>query len=126
MRQLFLKTSIGEAIDKLSIIMLKMKYISDEKKLIFLRREYEEITSSLTPLGDYSGFLERLVEVNDIMWQCNEKRKKKIIIRDFDEEYVGLTVQESEVNDKRFLIKKEINEHYWCEMREQKSYEWIT
>ena len=123
---IYLKTSVGEVIDKLSIIMLKLKYICDEKKLVFIRREHQEIKSSLAFLGDYSGFLERLVEINDIMWKCNDKRKKKILIGELDDEYVDLTIQESKVNDKRFVIKNEINEHYKCEIREQKSYEWIT
>jgi len=54
------------------------------------------------------------------------KKKTKIIIKQFDQEYIDLTIQESKVNDERFIVKNKINIIFNSKLREQKSYKWIT
>ena len=121
-----IKISAGEAIDKLSILKLKLKYIKDAHKLNFIQVETNELEAALMPLGDYSKFLSELIEINDLMWKCNEVRKQKIIDGEFDQAYIKLTIEESTVNDERFVVKNKINEFFNSNLREQKSYKWVT
>jgi hypothetical protein len=121
-----IKISIGEAIDRLSILKLKLKYIKDNYKIHFVKIEIEELEKALELTGDYSKFLEELTKINDLMWNCNEIRKQKIINNQFDQDYIKLTIEESTVNDQRFIVKNKINQLFNSELREQKSYNWIT
>jgi len=121
-----IKISIGEAIDRLSILKLKLKYIKDNYKIHFVKIEIEELEKALELTGDYSKFLEELTKINDLMWNCNEIRKQKIINNQFDKDYIKLTIEESTVNDQRFIVKNKINQLFNSELREQKSYNWIT
>lgn len=113
--------SVGEAIDKLSILYIKLKMIKDEDKLFHVQKEYNELKVTLQHL-EYSGFLKRLISINEKMWIVNEKRKTLISNKQFDEEYLELTKKESTLNDDRFLIKNEINEFFGSEIKEKKSY----
>jgi hypothetical protein len=121
-----IKISIGEAIDRLSILKLKLKYIKDNYKIHFVKIEIEELEKALELTGDYSKFLEELTKINDLMWNCNEIRKQKIINNQFDKDYIKLTIEDSKVKDKRFIVKNKINQLFNSELREQKSYNWIT
>jgi len=117
-----IKISIGEAIDRLSILIIKQKYIKDKNKLQFINKEIKSLKDSMDHIQDYSIFLQELIETNEDMWHCNEIRKQKIIDKNFEEDYIVLTIKESTVNDKRFVIKNKINELFNSELREQKSY----
>lgn len=117
---------VGEAVDRLSILMIKEKYIKDEAKLQFIETEINELIKALKPLGDYSQHLNDLIEINEKMWHCNDIRKNKIINNEFDAEYISLTVEESTVNDQRFVVKNKVNMIYNSSLREQKSYSWVT
>jgi hypothetical protein len=121
-----IKISVGEAIDKLSILKIKLKYIKDDYKINFIKIEIKELEKALELTGDYSKFLQELTKINDLMWNCNEIRKQKIINNQFDQDYIKLTIEESTVNDQRFVVKNKINELFNSELREQKSYNWIT
>lgn len=121
-----LPVSVGEALDKLSILLIKSQKITDPTRLNYVNEEIQVVSSGLSCLGDYSEFLSQLVHVNEIMWDCNEKRKQKINDGVFDQEYIDLTIQESTVNDERFVLKNRINQHFGSVLREQKSYSWVT
>jgi hypothetical protein len=121
-----IKISAGEGIDRLSILTLKLKHIKEEEKIYFIKKEIQELKKSLETLNDYSIFLKEMIEINEIMWRCNEIRKQKIIDQNFDQDYIKLTIEESTINDKRFVVKNKINNFFNSEIREQKSYKWVT
>jgi hypothetical protein len=118
--------SIGEAIDKLSILQIKSEKITRPDKLRFILQEIQAIKEALSNLADYENCLSELRKINLEMWDCNEERKTKINNKQFDKEYVELTIIESKVNDLRFEIKNKINQKFDSTLREQKSYNWIT
>lgn len=118
--------SIGEALDKLSILKIKKKHLLEKQKIDHVEKEMLTIEKAIQNLGDFREDLDRLLEVNQIMWDCNEKRKLKILNVEYDEEYFQMTIVESKMNDERFLIKNQINLKYNCDILEQKSYSWIN
>lgn len=113
--------SVGEAIDKLSILMIKSKNISDKEKLTYILSELDEIKNALRDI-EYVDFLNQLINVNSQMWDVNDRRKILISNHEFTEEYLELTKRESLLNDLRFKIKNQINHNFNSEIKEQKSY----
>lgn len=121
---MLIETSIGEVIDKLSILLIKKNKIKDNDKLKFVLDEIKTIENSLISL-DIEDYVNELNEVNLKLWEINDKRKEMISQKIFNEEYLQLTIQESSINDQRFLIKKKINESLNSNIKEQKSYNWL-
>jgi hypothetical protein len=119
------EVSVGDAIDRLSILKIKLDKIKDENRLKYIRKEVDSLERSLAALGDYSEFLALLKKINETLWDCNEDRKALLRIGDFGETYIRLTVLESEGNDERFKIKSLADNWFGSELREQKSYEWL-
>lgn len=118
--------SVGEFLDKLTILWIKREMIHDPVKLGFINQEIQELEPVFDMLG--KGLFVELVinqlhEVNRKMWNVNERRKSLLASGIFDEEYLNLTKEESLLNDSRFRIKQQINDHFGSEIKECKSYE---
>lgn len=122
--KIMIATSIGEVIDKLSILIIKSKKIVDLDKLSYVLKELEEIRFAVKKIEDeeFNIFLKKLIKINEKMWKVNDKRKLLISNQEFTDEYLELTKSESLLNDQRFKIKNEINNLYNSEIKEQKSY----
>ena len=117
------KLSVAEFLDRLTILYIKRQHIFDFSKQQYIELEIKEMESSLD--DDATQWLIELMDINKKMWDCNEKRKLKIEQQEFDDEYLSLTIEESKLNDERFLIKARINNHFKSSLKEQKSYEWL-
>lgn len=118
------KISIGEYLDKLSILYIKRIKITDPSKLINVNKEIRELekTLKLIPEEPRELMMSDLMKINEKMWNCNEKRKLKIEECEFDQEYLKLSIEESAENDRRFHIKQKINQFFDSEIKEEKSY----
>ena len=116
-----IEISIGEALDRLSILYLKKQNINCPYKINYILKEISMLEESLENI-DFKEFLQRMLDVNSVLWANNEKRKEKIRNSVYDEEYLELTKEESLINELRFYVKKEINDFYNSEIKEQKSY----
>ena len=121
--KIMIQVSIGEYLDKVSILMVKQKRISDFEKLKFIKNELS-VLKKWDQICLFNSELDELFEINSILWDINEKRKKMIELNIFDKEFIELSIQESKINDDRFLIKKKINEKSGSDFKEQKSYNW--
>jgi len=115
--------SLGEALDKLSILMIKEARIADEEKREHIRHEMKLLKQALDEVTDYDELLQELSDVNEKMWNINEFRKQRIRDGNLDDDYLQATVKESNLNDWRFDIKNRANRG--SEIKEQKSYDWI-
>ena len=118
-----IEVSIGEAIDKLSILLIKLEMISSKEKLEHIKKEIDIIQKELLSI-EISNELKEIKEINKKLWNVNEKRKKMIEDNIFDNDYLELTKQESILNDERFKIKQNINFKFDSFIQEQKSYGW--
>jgi len=118
--------SIGEWIDKLTILEIKLVEIGERDKLDNIRREYETLLAA-APNGllNDSGVAqlrERLKAVNAELWAIEDEIRLKERARAFDEEFIALARRVYVVNDRRAELKREINKIAQSDLVEEKSY----
>lgn len=116
--------SIGELVDKVSILSIKLRKIKDEQKLNNIRKEMALLKAPMEECGvkiDSSEFL-KLEEVNLCLWDIEDKIRVKEANQAFDKEFISLARSVYFENDKRAAIKKEINLKFGSELIEEKEY----
>lgn len=119
-----IEVSIGEIVDKLTILNIKKDNILDEVKLENISKEYlylHEIVFSKLNISYDDEYL-ILLEVNKLLWDVEDKLRDKERSKEFDSEFIELARSVYFINDKRSRIKKEINEKYSSGFIEEKSY----
>ena len=118
--------SLGELVDKISILHIKNINIKDDKKLKLIREELELLNQTLNKhikKNDIQNYLDSLIEINSKLWVIEDdirdcERKKK-----FDQTFIDLARSVYFTNDKRSEVKLEINKKFGSKIIEVKSYE---
>ena len=118
--------SLGELVDKISILHIKNINIKDNEKLKLIREELELLNQTLNKHiknNDIQNYLESLIEINSKLWVIEDdirdcERKKK-----FDQTFIDLARSVYFTNDKRSEVKLEINKKFGSKIIEVKSYE---
>jgi hypothetical protein len=118
-----IEVSIGEIVDKLTILALKKKYIDDQLKLENIQKEYSYLLDIVfnnlkISLTDYN----KLLHINQLLWGIEDDIRVKEKNAEFDGQFIELARLVYTTNDKRADIKKQINEKYGSEFKEEKSY----
>ena len=119
-----IEVSIGEIVDKLSILQIKKDNITDEVKLENINKEYvylHEIVFSQLKIN-YNDDYSKLLDVNKSLWVIEDKLRYKERDESFDDDFIQLARSVYFTNDKRAEIKKEINITYGSLFVEEKSY----
>ena len=118
--------SLGELVDKISILMIKKKNISDSIKLQHVNKELEFLQKTLKKYiseDEINEFLLELVNINSKLWviedDIRECERKKL----FDQTFIDLARSVYFTNDERAKVKNEINKNFGSELVEVKSYE---
>jgi phage pi2 protein 07 len=118
---IYLPTSIGEAIDKLTILDIKLERISDIARKADVQREHDALLNDAT-LTDFiqihADLYNTMKKANAIIWDMMDVLRTDIST----EEYLKICKDCIEFNDIRFRIKARINQASNSELREQKSY----
>jgi hypothetical protein len=117
--------SVGELVDKLSILHVKQNKISNQEKLSYINKEFELLYNmSSYYLNDLeiSKLYHELVEVNSKLWEIEDELRILESKSIFGEEFVQLARKVYFTNDERFLLKNKINDLTNSEVREQKEY----
>ena len=119
-----IEVSVGEIVDKLSILDIKRQKITDPAKLENIQREYQylyEIVFSMLTVNidEYN----QLLQVNEKLWNIEDDIRIKEKNKEFDDDFIRLARLVYVTNDIRFEIKKVINSKYNSNFREEKSYE---
>jgi len=117
--------SIGEMIDKLSILQVKKNNVKDENKLVFIKKEFEllyNFSSEYLSNLETESIYHRLVEVNSNLWDVEDKLRVMEKEQRFDDEFISLARKVYFTNDERFRLKNEINLITDSEIREIKDY----
>jgi|TARA_B100000959_G_C14521099_1_gene435476 hypothetical protein len=115
----------GDLVDKITILKIKLRMVTDKEKLKNIRKEYKILKPLLKEIGMSERqklFLE-LVHVNQNLWGVEDELRKLESINDFDKKFIELARQVYYINDERARIKKEINLKTKSELVEEKSYE---
>lgn len=117
--------SLGELVDKLSILRIKQEKITDSEKRHHIDVEERHLTELLEELclPDLAPLLDELVEVNKKLWKIEDDIREKERQKSFDQGFIELARAVYITNDQRFEVKNKINEKYGSELREMKSYE---
>jgi hypothetical protein len=118
-----IEVSIGEIVDKLSILQIKTEMIEDEEKLVNIKKEYNYLHNIIFNKMDIeqSDFSD-MVSVNQKLWRIEDDIRNKEKERQFDDEFINLARLVYFTNDKRAEIKKNINLKYGSLFVEEKSY----
>ena len=115
--------SVGELIDKITILEIKKKYMSGEK----MKNVNNELKSLQVILHNQKLEVDQnlylnLKKINSSLWEIEDKIRIKESLKEFDEDFIELARSVYKVNDERSLVKREINLKYNSGIVEEKSY----
>jgi len=125
MNTLNVPVSVGELLDKLSILKIKSEKIKDKQKLLHVINEFdliENISTDFLIIQSVSFHFQDLYEVNKKLWDIEERIRVKERSGEFDSEFIELARNVYLTNDYRFNLKNKINEITNSVIKEQKSY----
>ena len=105
--------SLGELIDKISILIIKEKNIKNLDKQKLIKEELDLLKKDLNEVMgekfEVNLFLDRLIEVNSKLWEIEDNLRFKESQKNFDKEFIELARSVYRFNDSRSKIKLEIN-----------------
>ena len=116
---MYIEISIGEALDRLSILEIKQKEIKDDVKIAYIKKEIETLKDILHYKELYSYYYNLLNEVNSQIWN-NTNRMKTLNYKTLEFGEVANNI--FEFNDARFRVKNIINRLSGANIQEQKSF----
>ena len=118
--------SLGELVDKISILIIKQKNITDETKRDHVKKELDFLQKTLmnyVQQEEINNYLENLININSKLWNIEddirECERKKL----FDQTFIDLARSVYFTNDERAKVKNDINKTFGSELVEVKSYE---
>ena len=118
--------SLGELVDKISILHIKNLNIKDEEKLKLIREELELLNQTLNKHiknSDIQNYLDSLIEINSKLWVIEDDIRDCERNKKFDQTFIDLARSVYFTNDKRSEVKLEINKKFGSKIIEVKSYE---
>ena len=118
--------SLGELIDKISILMVKKKNIKNNDKLEQVNKELnylQETLDNYISKDEIDVFLNRLIDINSKLWIIEDDIRDCERKKQFDQKFIDLARSVYFTNDKRANIKLDINNKFGSELVEVKSYE---
>jgi hypothetical protein len=119
-----IEVSNGEIIDKLTIIQIKLERIKDKAKLVNLKKEYDELSSSSSSIISTADSLYiSLYEVNCELWDVEDHIRDLERKKDFGDDFISTARAVYFKNDRRSELKREINIKTSSGLIEEKSYE---
>ena len=117
--------SLGELIDKISILVIKEKKIKDEKKNNLIREELTLLKKTLNEAANnnsINNYLNQLIDVNSTLWKIEDEIRDCEKNKKFDQKFIELARSVYITNDRRAEIKLEINNKFGSKIVEVKSY----
>ena len=118
--------SLGELVDKISILMVKQMNIIDQKKLDQVNKELQYLKQTLKKYIkeiEIKDYLDELLDINSKLWTIEDDLRDCERKKNFDQKFVDLARSVYFTNDKRANIKLNINKNFGSEIVEVKSYE---
>ena len=126
MNKILVEVSVGELLDKISILEIKKDRIKDSNILKFINEEFEVLKSELEKNikidEKLAKFFTALKNVNSKLWIIEDEKRKCENDSDFGENFIRLSRDVHFLNDKRAQIKLDINNHTGSKIKEIKEY----
>jgi len=118
--------SVGEVVDKISILHIKNIYIKDDEKLKLISEEMELLSKTLDDhikRDDIQTYLDSLIKINLKLWVIENDIRDCERNKTFDQKFIDLARAVYFTNDKRSQVKLDINKKFGSKIIEVKSYE---
>lgn len=120
-----LSISVGELLDKLSILEIKKSKVNDKERLKYITEEYEmiyKISYDFLENSELKSIYENLLIINNKLWEIEDELREFEKLGNFGSIFVENARMVYKTNDERFRLKNEINVKTKSIIREQKSY----
>jgi len=126
MNKILVEVSIGELLDKISILEIKLEKIKDPQKLKFITNEHSILKNQLDKNVEsnekLSELFQSLKEINTRLWKIEDDKRQCEKDKDFGEKFIKLSRDVHFLNDDRAKIKLEINNLTGSTIKEIKEY----
>ena len=126
MNKILVEVSVGELLDKISILEIKKEKIKDSEKLKFINDEYnvlkDQFNKNVKSDEKIDKLFKSLKEINSKLWVIEDDKRLCEKNSDFGDEFIKLSRDVHFLNDERAKIKLEINNHTGSKIKEIKEY----
>ena len=126
MNKIIIEVSIGELLDKISILEIKKEKIKDTEKLRFISNEHsilkDQLEKNVKTDDKLNNLYQSLKEINSRLWVIEDDKRQCEKEKDFGEKFIKLSRDVHFLNDDRAKIKLEINNHTGSVIKEIKEY----
>jgi hypothetical protein len=126
MNKILVEVSVGELLDKISILEIKKEKIKNQEKLKFISDEYNilkaELNKNIKLDVKLSGLFDSLKDINSKLWIIEDEKRMCEKNSDFGEKFIKISRDIHFLNDKRANIKLDINNHTGSKIKEIKEY----
>ena len=126
MNKILVEVSVGELLDKITILEIKKEKIKDEKSLKFVNDEYNILKSEFDKNIKFNEDLKKLFnslkEINSKLWLIEDEKRMFEKNSDFGEKFIKVSRDIHFLNDERSKVKLEINSQTGSKIREIKKY----
>ena len=126
MNKIIVEVSIGELLDKISILEIKQEKIKDPEKLKFINKEHSilknQLDKNVKSDDKLNDLYQSLKEINSKLWVIEDDKRQCEKEKDFGEKFIKLSRDVHFLNDDRAKIKLEINNHTGSVIKEIKEY----
>tara|TARA_B100001121_G_scaffold12264_1_gene10323 strand:- start:329 stop:718 length:390 start_codon:yes stop_codon:yes gene_type:complete len=126
MNKIIVEVSIGELLDKISILEIKQEKIKDPEKLEFINKEHailkDQLEKNVKSDNKLNNFFQSLKEINSKLWIIEDDKRQCEKDKDFGDKFIKLSRDVHFLNDDRAKIKLKINNHTGSAIKEIKEY----
>ena len=126
MNKIIIEVSIGELLDKISILEIKKDKIKDAEKLKFINNEHsilkDQLDKNVKSDNKLNDLYKSLKEINSKLWVIEDDKRQCERDKNFGEKFIKLSRDVHFLNDDRAKIKLEINNHTGSVIKEIKEY----
>ena len=126
MNKIIVEVSIGELLDKISILEIKQEKIKDLEKLKFINNEHsilkDQLDKNVKSDDKLNDLYQSLKEINSKLWVIEDDKRQCEKDKDFGEKFIKLSRDVHFLNDDRAKIKLEINNYTGSVIKEIKEY----
>jgi len=126
MNKILVEVSVGELLDKLSILEIKQEKIKDDEKLKYINDEYsvlkDQLSKNVKSDDKLNNLFASLKEINSKLWVIEDDKRMCEKNSDFGEKFIKLSRDVHFLNDQRAKIKLDINNHTGSKIKEIKEY----
>ena len=126
MNKIIVEVSVGELLDKISILEIKKEKIKDPEKLQFISNEHsilkDQFEKNVKSDDKLNKLFQDLKEINSKLWVIEDNKRDCEKNKDFGEKFIKLSRDVHFLNDDRAKIKLEMNNHTGSSIKEIKEY----